>query len=427
MHRRKGYRVRSLGKRALQPETLMMSYGYDPMLSEGALKCPIFQTSTFVFQSAEDGRDFFELAYGKRREHPGEETGLIYTRINNPDLQILEERLCVWDDAESGLVFASGMSAITTTLLSFLRPGDVIVHSEPVYGGSDYLIRQILPRFGVHPEGFAAGDSGGLERALQRAEGKGRLRVLFIETPANPTNDLVDIEECAKRAASLARPGDDRPLLVVDNTFLGPLWQAPLRHGADLVLYSLTKYVSGHSDLIAGACLGAEELIDQIRAVRTIFGTIADPWTCWLVLRSLETVKLRMTGATENARRVAEYLVGHPKVARVLYLGFIDDGCPQQAIYQRQCSGPGSTFSFEVAGGEPAAYRVLNELRIIKLAVSLGGTESLAEHPASMTHSDVPAEAQRRVGITEGLIRVSIGIEHPDDLIADLEQALRAA
>jgi methionine-gamma-lyase len=417
------YRHRTVGGQKLHPETLMMGYGYDPGLSEGALKCPIFHTSTFVFDSAEDGKAFFELAYGLREAEPREVSGLIYSRINNPDLQVLEERLTLWDRAESCLVFSSGMSAIMTTLLSFLRPGDCIVHSEPVYGGTDYLLHKVLPQFGIRRVSFPAGSTAAMQQAVHDAAQLGRVRLLYMETPANPTNALVDIAACAAAAAHIASDGE-RPLVVVDNTFLGPLWQQPLDHGADLVLYSLTKYIGGHSDLIAGACLGSERVIAHVRPMRTIFGTMADPMTGWLVLRSLETLKLRMTCAMKNARYVAEFLNDHPKVRRVHYLGFLEEGTEAYEIFRRQCRAPAATFAFEVDGGEEHAFRVLNALEIIKLAVSLGGTESLAEHPASMTHADVTAEEKQRLGITDGMIRISVGVEHPEDLIADLRQAL---
>jgi methionine-gamma-lyase len=421
-----GYRHRSIGGKALRPETLMMGFGYDPRLSEGALKCPIFQTSTFVFETAEDGKAFFEIAYGLRSRAPHEDPGLIYSRINNPDLQVLEERLCIWDDAESALVFSSGMAAIATTILSYARPGDAIVHSEPIYGGTDYLVKQILPQFGVSRVGFAAGSDQALVDALQEAASAGPVRMIYVETPANPTNALVDIRRCAELAAEYTAPDGRRPIVVVDNTFLGPLWQQPLAHGADLVLYSLTKYVGGHSDLIAGACLGAEDKVAPVRGVRTIFGTMADPWTGWLVMRSLETLKLRMTSGMKNARYVAEFLADHPKIKRVHYLGLLPDNDPQRDVFRRQCEAAGSTFAFEIDGGEPEAFRLLNALEVVKLAVSLGGTESLAEHPASMTHSDIPRADQESMGISTGLIRLSVGIEHPEDIIADLEQALEA-
>jgi methionine-gamma-lyase len=419
-----GYRHRKVGSHELKPETLMMGFGYDPRLSEGALKCPIFHTSTFVFESAEAGKAYFELAYGLREKGPAEEPGLIYSRLNNPDLQVLEERLCIWDRAESGLVFSSGMSAISTALLAYLRPGDVVLHSSPVYGGTDYLLHHVVPEFGIRRVRFLAGSNDDLERSFGEARKAGRLRVIYIETPANPTNALVDIARCAELARSVAGENGDRPLVVVDNTFLGPLWQHPFDHGADLVLYSLTKYVGGHSDLIAGACLGPERLIGPIRTMRTMFGTMCDPMTGWLVLRSLETLKLRMTSSQKNARYVAEFLAGHPKVRTVHYLPLLPEGSPERALFQRQCLAAGSTFSFEVEGGQAEAFRLLNGLEVLKLAVSLGGTETLVEHPATMTHADVPPEECAELGVSDALVRISVGIEHPSDVIADLRQAL---
>jgi methionine-gamma-lyase len=318
------------------------------------------------------------------------------------------------------------MSAISTTLLTWLRPGDVLVHSDPLYGGTEFLIDKVLPNFGVRAVSFAAGYAGRtIEQALDEARALGRVPVVFIETPANPTNGLVDIARCA---AAVRRVADDplaRPLLVVDNTFLGPLWQHPLKHGADLVVYSLTKYVGGHSDLVAGGCLGSSAHIDAVRGMRTILGTTLDPHTGWLLMRSLETLKLRMTSSMKNARYVAEFLNDHPKVRQVHYLGFLQSGVDHD-VYQRQCLAPGSTFSFDIEGGEAEAFAVLNRLKLVHVAVSLGGTESLAEHPATMTHSDVEPARQREMGITSSMIRLSVGIEHPEDLIADLRQALEA-
>ncbi|MGQ9547936.1 MAG: cystathionine gamma-synthase family protein [Roseiflexus sp.] len=412
-----------LNGQPLHPESLMMSYGYRPEWSEGAAKIPIFQTSTFIFKSAEEGKAFFELAYGLRLQRDGEQMGLIYSRLNNPDLEILEDRLTLWDEAEAAAVFASGMAAITTTLLTFLRPGDVLLHSEPVYGGTDFLFKHILPQFGIGTVGFRAGTSPEqAELQLRRLGLAERLALIFIETPANPTNDLVDIAACAALARRLS--GARRILTAVDNTFLGPLWQQPLRHGADLVLYSATKYIGGHSDVIAGVCLGSKELLAQVKVLRTIFGTMAGPHTGWLLLRSLETLKLRMTAQMKTARHVAAFLMNHPKVARVHYLECLTEDDPQYAVYRRQCSAPGGMISFEVVGGEPEAFRLLNALKLIRLAVSLGGTESLAEHPATMTHADVDPETRMELGITPAMIRLSVGVEHPDDLIADLAQAL---
>jgi methionine-gamma-lyase len=227
-HIEKKYRHREIQGQALRPETLMMSYGYDPEFSEGSVKCPIFQTSTFAFKTAEEGKAFFELAYGLREQRPTEEPGLIYSRVNNPDLEILEDRLTLWDGAEAGLVFSSGMAAISTTMLSFLRPGDVLLCSEPVYGGTEFLVDRILPQFGVQRVWFGSGTmTPTLDQAVDVARALGRVAMIFAETPANPTNGLVDIAQCRRVADTLAATQDRRPIVAIDNTFLGPLWQKP--------------------------------------------------------------------------------------------------------------------------------------------------------------------------------------------------------
>lgn len=416
---------RRIGGRELRPESLMMSYGYRPELSEGALKSPIFQTSTFVFENAEAGKAFFELAYQLRERGPSEEIGLIYSRLNNPDLEILENRLTLWDGAEACAVFESGMAAITTTVLEFVSPGQAILHSAPVYGGTSHLFEHILPRFGIIPIPFPAGECREkIEARVAEADPPGGVGLVFIETPSNPTNQLVDIAMCASLAGSLARDDGGRPPVVVDNTFLGPLWQHPLLHGADLVLYSATKYIGGHSDVIAGACLGSESLMRRVRTLRTFTGSMASPWTGWLLMRSLETLKLRMTSQMKNARYVADFLRDHPKVQQVHYLGHVDESSPQFEVYRRQCLAPGGMIAFEIVGGEPEAFRFLNALRLFQLAVSLGGTESLAEHPASMTHSDLTPGEKEEMGVSDALIRLSIGVGHHEDLVADVEQAL---
>jgi methionine-gamma-lyase len=421
------YTRREIGDRRLRPESLMMGYGYRPEWSEGSIKCPIFQTSTFAFRTAEEGKHFFAVAYGLEEQQPRESLGLIYSRLNNPDLEILEDRLTLWDDAEAASVHSSGMSAIATSVLTFLRPGDVLLHSEPLYGGTEHLFTHVLPEFGIEVVGFPAGPDGPsvVEKALSDKSVADRAGMIFIETPANPTNDLVDIAYCSEVARRCS--GDGRKVvLAVDNTFLGPLFQHPLQFGADLVVYSATKFIGGHSDLIAGAVLGSEDLIYQILQTRTFLGTASEPWTGWLLLRSLETLKMRMTAQMKNARYVADFLADHPKVETVHYLGHISEDDPQYEVYRRQCIAPGSMVALEVRGGEAEAFRFLNSLQLVHLAVSLGGTESLAQHPATMTHADVPAEDQPRMGITPALVRLSIGVEHPDDLIADLDQALAA-
>jgi methionine-gamma-lyase len=420
------YHGRKVGERTLKPESLMMSYGYDPMLSEGAIKCPIFQTSTFVFKTAEDGKAFFELALGLREKGPTEQLGLIYSRLNNPDLEILEDRLTLYDEGEDAAVFQSGMAAIATGLLAYLRPGDVLLHSDPVYGGTDYWIKHWLPEFGIEVVGFPAGvPMVQLTPGLRERLGGKRVPVILVETPANPTNSLVDIEGVVELARCLGTP-DARPVVMVDNTFLGPLWQHPLKHGADLVIYSATKFIGGHSDVVAGAVVGRQEVVKKILTLRTFMGTTAGPWTGWLLLRSLETVKMRMTAQMKNAQYVASFLAEHPKVKSVNYLGLMPEDHPMYPVYRKQCVAPGSLISFEIEGGEREAFQFLNALQLINLAVSLGGTESLAEHPATMTHADVSPEEREALGITPALVRISVGVEDYQDLIADVEQALNA-
>jgi len=406
------------------PESLMMTYGYKPELSEGAIKCPIFQTSTFVFKTAEEGKAFFELAYGLREKSPKEELGLIYSRINNPNLEILENRLCLWDKADDCAVFESGMSAISTVLLEFLKPGDLLVYSNPLYGGTDHFIQHFLDKIGVHTIGVLPNQT--IEEVQQMIEDSGKsdsLAMIYLETPANPTNDIVDIEKFSQLAKQYSTE-DKEVLVAVDNTYMGPLWQHPLQCGADLVLYSATKYIGGHSDLIAGAVLGNAELMLRVKTLRTFLGNMVSPHTAWLMLRSLETLKVRMDQQTKNAQMVAEYLNSHEKVKKVYYLGLLEEGTSAFATYKKQCSAPGAMVSFDIVGGEKEAFEFLNNLKLMKLAVSLGSTESLAEHPKTMTHAGVDDNQRKEMNITDQLVRLSIGVESAKDLIWDLDQAL---
>ena len=419
--------TKKIGDRELNPATLMMGLGYDPVLSEGSLKPPIFLTSTFAFESAAAGKRFFEHITGKRE---GPADGLVYSRFNGPNQEILEDRLAVWDGADDSLVFSSGMSAIATLLLALVGQNDVIVHSGPLYAATETLIARILSRFGVSFLDFPAGATREeidaiLARAQTLADEKGgKVALVYLESPANPTNALVDVE-AVRGARDAAFPGDQKPAIAIDNTFLGPLWQQPLRQGAELVVYSLTKYAGGHSDLVAGGVSGDQALINAIRPMRNTIGTICDPNTAWMLLRSLETLELRMSRAGENALKVCTFLRDHPKVEGLGYLGFIQDP-RQKDIFDRHCTGAGSTFSLFIRGGEEESFRFLDALKIAKLAVSLGGTETLASHPAAMTHLSVPDERKKALGITDNLVRVSIGIEDADDLIADFAQALGA-
>lgn len=420
-------RKHSKGGKDFDPETLALGYGYNPFLSEGAVKPPVFLTSTFQFKNAEAGKRYFELAYGLSAQRPSEAPGLIYSRLNNPNLEIFENRLAAWDGTETGAVFASGMAATSTTLLSLLQPGDVILSTAPIYGGTHYLFEHILPKFGIVTRSVRAGsDTPQLMRSLAEQIGPERVKAIFVETPANPSNELVDIRETADFANELTAAHGRKVLTIVDNTLLGPVFLAPAKHGADLVLYSATKFIGGHSDLIAGVVTGPRQLLDELKIYRTILGTMTNPFTGWLLLRSLETVSIRMRRQAKSARKIARFLSEHPKVSHVYYPGLLREGERQHAIYQKQCTGPGSLIAFEVKGGQGAAFRALNAFEVFRLAVSLGGTESLVEHPMTMTHADVPPEQLEKYGVTSGLIRMSVGIEHVSDLERDLECALQA-
>lgn len=417
-----------IGNHALHPETQMLNYGYDPALSEGAVKPPVFLTSTFVFTSAEDGRDFFDYVSGRKEPPDGRGAGLVYSRFNQPNSEIVEDRLAVYERTESCALFSSGMSAIATTLLAFVRPGDAILHSQPLYGGTETLLARTFLNLGVSAIGFSDGVSeDSVGAAAREATSKGRVSVILIETPANPTNSLVDIAMIRRIADDIGKLQGSTPIIACDNTLLGPVFQRPIEHGADISLYSLTKYVGGHSDLIAGAALGRKTSIRQVKALRGAIGTQLDPHSCWMLGRSLETLQIRMERANNNAKAVADFLRDHAKVENVHYLPYNDPASAVGKVFTQQCSGAGSTFSFDIKGGQPAAFKFLNSLVIFKLAVSLGGTESLASHPATTTHSGVPAEVRQRIGVFESTIRLSIGIEHPDDLIADLALALEQA
>lgn len=409
----------------MRPESLMMSHGYDPKLSEGAIKCPIFQTSTFVFNSAEEGKAFFELAYGLREKEEGEQMGLIYSRLNNPDLQILEERLCLWDGADDCAVFESGMSAISTAILCFCKPGDLLVYSNPVYGGTDHFINHVMTKFGVHVMGIDPTDSlEELKAEIGAHPAANKLSMIHIETPANPTNKLICIKDMRALADHFKQEERD-VVLSVDNTYLGPVYQHPLKHGADLVLYSATKYIGGHSDVIAGACMGKADLMMEVKTMRTFLGNMAGPWTGWLLMRSLETLQVRMERQAKNAKHVAEALAAHPAIERVGYLGFLTEADGKQfEIFNSQCDSAGAMISIYVKGGEKEAFAMLNKMKLVKLAVSLGSTESLAQHPATMTHADVDPETKKKFNISPNLVRLSVGVEHYEDLIADLTQAL---
>ena len=404
----------------------MMSFGYTPEWSEGSVKPPIFQTSTFVFKTAEEGKRFFEVAYGKSELNAKEEIGLIYSRINNPNMQILEERLAVLEGSESAAAFESGMSAISTTMLSYLKPGDILIYGNPVYGGTHHFITHFLKDIGVEILPFSSKTkTQEIITKLETSEYSGNVKMIYFESPANPTNSLFDLDELKKLKDEISVKSSNEIMLVMDNTYLGPLWQKPLDFGVDIVCYSATKFLNGHSDVIAGCAMGSERVIRPIKTLRTFLGSMIAPYTAWLLTRSLETLHLRMAKQGENAEKVVNYLMSHKSVKTVSFPGIETMGEKQNKIFKRQCLGSGAMISFEVFGGEKEAFKFLNNLKLIKLAVSLGSNESLAQHPYSMTHADVPDDIKLKIGINQGLIRLSVGIENAEDIISDLNNAFK--
>jgi methionine-gamma-lyase len=426
--KQQSYHKRFVGTHKLKPDTLMMSYGYDPKLSEGAVKPPLFMSSTFAFRSAEEGAHFFDVTSGRVKLNAEETSGLVYSRFNNPNLEVLEDRISILEEADNALVFSSGMSAITTAALAFLRPGMSMVMSKPIYGGTSSLFSTFFPEMGITVVPMTDGMSmEGITSAMNEAARHGQLGMVLIETPANPTNTLIDISLVGGQCHQHGMRSGHKPIFVVDNTFLGPIYQKPMLQGADLVAYSVTKYLAGHSDLVAGAVAGHSDLMAKVLKLRGLLGTQLDPHSAWLISRSLETLSLRMQRSNESARIIAERLRDHPLVEDVNYLGFLKPGTRQAEIFAKQCTSAGSTFAFTVKGGREAAFRVLNRIQLIKLAVSLGGTESLICHPASTTHSGIKTAERAALGIAEGTIRLSIGVEDPSDLLADINQAMQDA
>jgi cystathionine gamma-synthase/methionine-gamma-lyase len=412
--------------KGLRPETLAVAFGYGPEMGMGSVKPPIFMTSTFVYPSAQHAKNVHEAYFDGTGPLVGE-TNHIYSRLGHPGLDFLEKRLAAIDGAEEAVAYSSGMAAHSSIALAYVRPGDSVLHGRPIYGGVDMLYNSIMPQFGSHVAAYTDGtDENDVRKAADEAMAKGPLKLIIAETPANPTAAVVDLDLMVRIADEVGAKQGHRPLVVVDNTLLGPFAQRPIEHGVDLCMTSLTKYCGGHSDLLAGGVSGRKELIDYLRMQRTTWGNHLDPYTSWLVLRSLESVAVRTERAMQNARGVAEFLRDHPKVEGVTYLGFLEPGTVRRAVYDRQCKAAGSTFSFHLHGGEAEAFRMLDQLKLLKLAVSLGGSETLICHSASTTHYAV-APAQRLAGgITDGTIRLSVGLEHVDDLIGDLRQALEA-
>jgi methionine-gamma-lyase len=408
-------------KPPLRPPTEVLTRGFDPRLSVGSARPAVFRSSTYVFSSPEAAERAFDIATGRAARQPGEHADLIYSRFNHPNAEILESQIVPLEPgSHAALAFNSGMAAIMTALLTFLRPGDTVLYTVPVYGGTQTLIENFLASWGVAGVAVRAGDGPAIDAAIRRTE---NLRVILIETPANPTLTMTDIQRCATAAA--ARAGQ-RPIVMVDNTMLGPAFQHPLQRGADIVLYSATKYLSGFSDLIGGVALARDpELIQPMHLKRNLFGNILQPDECWMLAQRLPTVGLRMNRASKNAQRIAERLALHPKIGRMHYPSLFDDA-EQIRIRLEQCDFPGAMFSLELKGGKRAAFEFLRRLRLAYNAVSLGGVETLVCHPKTTTHSGFTEEQFAEAQITDGLVRVSVGIEDWRDLLADFQQALEA-
>jgi cystathionine beta-lyase/cystathionine gamma-synthase len=404
----------------LRPPTAVLTRGFDPALSVGSARPAVFRSSTYVFSSPEAAARAFAVAIGKAVAEPGEQTELIYSRISHANSEILEDQIVPLESgAREAVVFNSGMAAIMTAFLTFVKPGESFVYTAPLYGGTNHLIHDFLAAMGIHGVRVAAGHGQQLDEAIRTARD---LSLVFIETPANPTMVMTDIRRAADAASRLPR----RPLLVVDNTFLGPAFQHPLLLGADLVVYSATKYLSGFSDLLAGVALARDHtLMQRMRASRIMFGNILQPDECWMLDGRLPTVDLRMNRQSKNAQRIAEALVEHPKVRKIHYPTLYDDA-EQIKIRLAQCGFPGGIFSMDLGGGRRAAFEFLRGLRIARNAVSLGGVETLACHPRTTTHSSLGEAELDELGIGEGLVRISIGIEDWRDLLADFQQALEA-
>lgn len=414
----------------LHPDSIAVGHGYDPVDAWGAAKPPIVLTSTYVYPNAQAAKDFHRAFFdgATQGEHGGPiPDGFIYSRLGHPNLSMVEKRMAALDRAEDTAGFNSGMAAISTLAWAFLRPGDSVVNSRPIYSGSDNLLNTVLPDFGIHVEGVVdACDEAAIRAAADAAMARGPLALFMVESPANPTAAMVDIALVRRIAEEIGARQGRRPLVSVDNTFLGPLLQNPLEHGADLTVTALTKYCGGHSDLLAGSISGSRDLIGKIKSLRMVLGNHMEPFTAWLMLRSIESLAVRTQRACSNAAVVAVFLRDHPKVAKVTYLGFLPQGSEARAVYDRQCGSAGSTFSFTVKGGEAEAFALLDQLKLLKLAVSLGGSETLICHPATTTHYNIPRERRQASGITDGTLRLSVGLEHPDDLVAELARGLDA-
>jgi methionine-gamma-lyase len=405
-------------------ETRAMFAGYRPQDADMAVKPPMHPASTFVFPDARTGAAHMETAYGvEGAETPPD--GYIYSRLGNPTLRMAEVRLAAWDDSEDAALFASGMAAISTTLLAWSGADRPVWFVGPLYGGSHHFLEEVLPDMGRDVREIKSLED--LDHALHAAEGK-LPGIIYLETPANPTMQLQRIRTAAEWAAT-HNTSDHRILVMVDNTYLGPVLQRPLEEGADVVLYSATKYLGGHSDLIAGGASGSAEVMGRVKEFRTFLGGMLDPHSAWMLARSMETLHVRVERQQDNAGHLLAHLreLFGPEAIRSAWKEDLSAMGENISIAEEQQRGGGSMIGLTVPGGREGAFAFLDALTVFKLAVSLGSTESLAEHPASMTHAGVPAEAKVRMGITEGFVRLSVGLEHPEDLKEDVTQAWKVA
>jgi methionine-gamma-lyase len=404
-----------------RPLTAVLTRGFDPQLSVGSARPAVFRSSTYVFSSPEAAERAFAISSGRATPEPGESVDLIYSRMNHPNAEILEDHLVPLEpDAQAAIVFNSGMAAISTLFFGLVEPGSSLVYTAPLYGGTQTLLTGLLQPLGIRSVGVEAGDTKALKKAIAEAE---KLRLVFIETPANPTLTMTDI---AAAVAAAARR-DEKVHVAVDNTMLGPAFQHPLALGADLAVYSATKYLAGNSDMLGGVITGRDPaVVGKLRRLRSALGNILQPDECWLLDSRLPTVELRMNRQSKNGQRIAEALAEHEAVAKIYYPSLFEER-EQVRIRDAQCSYPGAMFSFEVRGGKAAAFEFLRSLRLAKNAVSLGGVETLTCHPASTTHSGLTPDELRRTGVTDALIRVSVGIEDWRDLLKDFRQALDAS
>ncbi len=404
----------------VRPTTAVLTRGFDPKLSLGSARPAVFRSSTYVFSSPEKAARAFEVALGKSKPAAGESVDLIYARLSHPNAEILEDQIVPLErEAQAAAVFNSGMAAISTVFLTFCAPGDSVVYTTPIYGGTRHFLRSVMEPWGLNPIAVPSGDSAAMAQGISSARD---LRLVFIETPANPTLIMTDIA----KAVEAARRHPDAPLVVVDNTFLGPTFQHPLALGVDLVAYSATKYLAGFSDMLAGVLLARDqELIAALRGTRAVLGNILQPDESWLLNSRLPTVTLRMNRQSKNAQRIAEAVAKHPALERIFYPSLFADP-EQRRIRDAQCDFPGAMLALELVGGRRAAFAFLGALRIVRDAVSLGGVESLACHPRTTTHSELSDEELDAAGISEGLVRVSVGVEDWRDLLRDIRDALDA-